>query len=190
MEKTLAININTGITHRPSVHDETAEILNRPTPPPIQDVVDVFLKLGGALALTASQRAITDWGRPTSDITHLICTTCTGSSHPGYDLHLHQSLGLLPSVERTLIHGIGCAGGLSIVRLARNICIAAEAQGRTARCLIVALEVTSTMLRTELEGINEEAERGGGRPNVASTIFSDAASAMVIGSGKLTEDGE
>jgi len=54
----------------------------------------------------------------------------------------------------------------------------------------VALEVTSTMLRTELEGINEEAERGGGRPNVASTIFSDAASAMVIGSGKLTEDGE
>lgn len=88
-----------------------------------------------------------------------------------------------------MIHGIGCAGGLSIIRLARNICIAAEAQGRKARCLVVALEVTSTLVRTELASLDEEAERGGTRPNVASTIFSDAASAMVVGSGELEEGG-
>jgi type III polyketide synthase len=152
--------------------------------------VEVFLHLGGQLALTASQRAITDWGRPDSEITHLICTTCTGSSHPGYDLFLHQQLGLGPEVERTLIHGIGCAGGLAIVRLARNVCIAMEAQGRKARVLVVALEVTSTLVRTELQAVDEESERGGTRPNVASTIFSDAASAMVVGSGELLEDGE
>lgn len=56
--------------------------------------------------------------------------------------------------------------------------------------LVVALEVTSTLVRTELESIDEEEERGGSRPNVASTIFSDAASAMVVGSGDLLEGGE
>ena len=56
--------------------------------------------------------------------------------------------------------------------------------------LVVALEVTSTLVRTELQSLDEEAERGGTRPNVASTIFSDAASAMVVGSGDLEDDGE
>ncbi len=65
-----------------------------------------------------------------------------------------------------------------------------EAQGRKARVLVVALEVTSTLVRTELQAVDEESERGGTRPNVASTIFSDAASAMVVGSGELLEDGE
>ena len=154
-------------------------------------MVEVFLRLGGALALTASQRAIIDWGRPVSEITHLICTTCTGSSHPGYDLFLHQQLGLGSEVERTLIHGIGCAGGLAIVRLARNICIAEEeSSGRRTRVLVVALEVTSTLLRTEMESLDEEGAKGGTKPNVASTIFSDAASAMIIGSGESREHGE
>ena len=190
LDKTLSVNSHTGILHRPSLHGTDSPILNRLTPPPIQDVVEVFLRLGGALALTASQRAIVDWARPISEITHLICTTCTGSSHPGYDLFLHQQLGLGSEVERTLIHGIGCAGGLAIVRLARNICVAEELLGRRARVLVVALEVTSTLLRTEMQSLDEEGAKGGTKPNVASTIFSDAASAMIIGSGEMGEDGK
>jgi type III polyketide synthase len=181
------INKRTGILHRPSINTQSSPILNSPTPPPIQTIVSTFLDQGLDLAFTASERAIKDWGRSASEITHLICTTCTASSHPGYDLYLHQRLDLLPSVERTLIHGIGCAGGLSIIRLARNICIAAKAQGRKARVLVVALEITTSLLRTELEGLDEEE---GGKPNVASTIFSDAASAMIVGSDGLMENGE
>ena len=54
----------------------------------------------------------------------------------------------------------------------------------------MALEIASSMLRTELQSIDEEAERGGKMPNIASVIFSDAASAMIVGSGELVEDGE
>jgi type III polyketide synthase len=171
------------------VHDETSELLTRPNPPPIQDICEAFLDLGVPLALKACQQAIADWGQSKGSITHLICTTCTGSSHPGYDLHLHQKLGLNTECERTLLHGIGCAGGLAILRLARQICLAAEATGRKARVLIVALEVVSSMMRTELQSIEEEAERGGTWPNIASVLFSDAASAMIVGSGSLEEDG-
>lgn len=76
------------------------------------------------------------------------------------------------------------------MRLARNIGLAASAQGRKARILVVAVEVTSTLLRTELEFLDEELENGGNRPNIAATIFSDAASAMIIGNGPLEEDGK
>ncbi|KAK4683718.1 hypothetical protein P7C73_g6513, partial [Tremellales sp. Uapishka_1] len=178
LEKTLVINRRTGIDHRPTLNLATAPLLNRPTPAPIQDICAAFLSSGVALAITASERAIADWGGDKGSITHLICTTCTGSSHPGYDLFLHQALGLGSHVERTLIHGIGCAGGLSIVRLARNIAIASSAQGKRARILCVALEVVSSLLRTELAALDMEDEK----PNVASTIFSDASSAKVVGS--------
>ena len=189
LDKTVFVNGHTKIEHRASVHDESSSLLNRPCPPPIQDICETFLDLGLCLALQACKDAIQDWGRPTSEITHLICTTCTGSSHPGYDLYLHQRLGLGREVERTLLHGVGCAGGLSIVRLAKQTCMAAEHMGRKARVLVVALEVASSMLRTELQSIDEEAARGGGTPNIASVIFSDAASAMLVGNG-LEDDGE
>jgi type III polyketide synthase len=77
--------------------------------------------------------------------------------------------------------------------LARNICEAERSRGRQARVLVVALEVTTSLLRTELESLDEEGERGGGRPNVASTIFSDGSSAMVVGAdvgGEWEEGGE
>jgi type III polyketide synthase len=190
LEKTLFVNHHTKIAFRQSSQNEDSQMLTRADPPPIEEICDAFLELGGALALKASKSAIADWGRSASEITHLICTTCTGSSHPGYDLHLHEQLGLDSSTERTLLHGIGCAGGLSIVRLARNICLAAEAQGRKARVLAVAVEIPSSMIRTELQSLDEEAKRGGRKPNIASVIFSDAASAMIIGSNALEGDGE
>ena len=165
-------------------------MLNRPNPPPIEDICNTFSDAGVSLALQACEDAIHDWGRSKDEITHLICTTCTGSSHPGYDLLLHQRLGLSRDVERTLLHGIGCAGGLSILRLARQICLSAEMMGNKARVLVVALEIASSMLRTELQSIDEEADRGGKMPNIASVIFSDAASAMIVGSGDLDENGE
>lgn len=79
------------------------------------------------------------------------------------------------------------------MRLARNICEAERGRGRKARVLVVALEVTTSLLRTELESLDEEGENGGTRPNVASTIFSDGSSAIILGAddeGKWEQGGE
>jgi type III polyketide synthase len=119
-----------------------------------------------------------------------VCTTCTATHHPGYDLYVHQRLGLKPSAKRILLHGIGCAGGLSLVRVARDICLSAQMQSRKARVLIVAVEVVSSLLRTELQRLDEEDEKGGTKPNIASTIFADGASAMIVASGKMEASGE
>lgn len=52
---------------------------------------------------------------------------------------------------------------------------------------MVALEVTSTLVRSELE----ELDRAGGKMgNVGVCLFSDGASAMVVGGGELLEGGE
>ncbi|CAL4984305.1 unnamed protein product [Urochloa decumbens] len=52
------------------------------------------------LAADAASRAISAWGRPAADITHLVVTTNAGSQEPGTDLRL---AGLRPAVRRTLL---------------------------------------------------------------------------------------
>jgi len=109
-----------------------------------------------------------------------------------------MALGLDLTVDRTLLHGVGCAGGLSALRLANSfaqlpsVSSGAAAQGGSIsssppRILVVALEVTSTLVRSELE----ELDRAGGKMgNVGVCLFSDGASAMVVGGGELLEGGE
>jgi fungal type III polyketide synthase len=76
------------------------------------------------------------------------------------------------------------------VRVAQDLCLATEAQGRKARVLVVALEVFSSLSRTELMRLDEEDEKGGTRPNIATTLFSDGASAMIAASGEMELDGK
>ncbi|CAL4980970.1 unnamed protein product [Urochloa decumbens] len=52
------------------------------------------------LAADAASRAISAWGRPAADITHLVVTTNAGSQEPGTDLRL---AGLRPAVRRMLL---------------------------------------------------------------------------------------
>ena len=107
-----------------------------------------------------------------------------------------MALGLDLTVDRTLLHGVGCAGGLSALRLANSFAqlpsvssVAGSAGdgSRPPRILVVALEVTSTLVRSELE----ELDRAGGKMgNVGVCLFSDGASAMVVGGGELLDGGE
>jgi type III polyketide synthase len=106
-----------------------------------------------------------------------------------------MALGLELTVDRTLLHGVGCAGGLSALRLANSLAQlppvfsgnASEGKSRSPRILVVALEVTSTLVRSELE----ELDRSGGKMgNVGVCLFSDGASAMVVGGGELLDGGE
>jgi alpha-pyrone synthase len=76
-------------------------------------------------------------------VSHLIVTSCTGFSAPGLDLQIVASLGLKPSVERTLVGFMGCYAAISALKLARHI-VRSEPD---AKVLVVSLELCTLHLQ-------------------------------------------
>ncbi|OBT86861.1 hypothetical protein VE02_03863 [Pseudogymnoascus sp. 03VT05] len=87
--------------------------VNRRKAPAIAELSKIFMKAGVALAVAAAQKALTEARLDVSEITHIVSTTCTNSSNPGFDHYVYKKLGLSHTVEKVLLHGVGCAGGLS-----------------------------------------------------------------------------
>lgn len=117
-----------------------------------------------------------------TDITHVVAVTCTDQGNPGYDLLVCQQLKLSPSVQRVLLHGVGCAGGLSALRAAANIAAAETQKGRAARVLVIACELCSLFLKAELQAASRDETL-----HVAPALFSDAAAALVVCNGLAME---
>lgn len=120
-----------------------------------------------------------------ADITHLVAVTCTDQGNPGYDLLVCQKLKLSPSVQRVLLHGVGCAGGLSALRAAADIAASESQLGRPARVLVIACELCSLFLRTELQAASLDDAL-----HIAPALFSDAAAAAVVSNGLAVNDGQ
>jgi len=78
-------------------------------------------------------------------------------------------------VEKVLLHGVGCSGGLAALRTAANLALGASFQDKPARILVVACEISSPLVRSELDSIvkNEEVRIG-------VALFSDCASAVIL----------
>ena len=100
------------------------------------------------------------------EVTHLIVTSCTGLSAPGLDLHLAESLGLKPSVERTMVGFMGCYAALSALKLARHV-VRSEPE---AKVLVVSLELCTLHLQetADLEQV------------LTFLVFGDGAAAALI----------
>lgn len=113
------------------------------------------------------------------DITHVVAVTCTDQGSPGYDLFVSQKLQLPSGVQRTLLHGVGCAGGLSALREAANLAAAASSRGRPARILVFATELCSLFLRAELKAACKDNEN----LHIAPALFSDGSAAVVVCNG-------
>ncbi|KAF8129123.1 type III polyketide synthase [Mycena galopus ATCC 62051] len=171
LDKVLAINRRTGIKTHSLIHP----LLELPAPASIKEVSEIFLKEGLALAISASRLAVSEAGLAFDEITHVVATTCTNSSNPGFDSFLSQELGLRPSVEKVLLHGVGCAGGLAGLRLAASLCQAAAWRGEPAHVLLVACEITSSMRRDELERISRDQQ-----VRIGVTLFGDGAGALIL----------
>jgi type III polyketide synthase len=150
-------------------------MLDLPEPASIQEVSEIFLKEGLALAVSASRKAIDEAGLAVDEITHVVATTCTNSSNPGFDAFLAQELGLRPSVEKVLLHGVGCAGGLAALRLAASLCQSAAWRGEPAHVLLSACEITSSMMRDELNIISRDQ-----KVRLGVTLFGDGAASLVL----------
>lgn len=178
MTKVRAINNFTGIDSRSAVGDVDHPVANQLEAPSIDELCRVFLTDGVALAIKAAQKAISEAGLLPSDITHMVSTTCTNSANPGFDHFVIRGLGIKHSVEKVLLHGVGCAGGLAATRTAANLANGASYRGRKARILVVALEICSLLARSELDSIHSTQET-----RIGITLFGDCASALIVSNG-------
>jgi type III polyketide synthase len=138
----------------------------------------LFRTTGVAMAVQACTKAIDDWEGGIEGITHTVAVTCTNQGNPGFDLLVNERLGLSSSVDRTLLHGIGCTGGLAIMRTAAQIACGSTMRGRPARILCYACEITTSNVRYELDAAAKCVDTS--QVCIAGALFSDAAAAFVL----------
>lgn len=122
------------------------------------------------MALEASIACIKEWGRPAQDITHIVYVSSSEIRLPGGDLYLSTELGLRPDVGRVMLYFLGCYGGVTGLRVAKDI---AE-NNPGSRVLLTTSETTILGFRPP----NKD------RPYdlVGAALFGDGAAAVIIGS--------
>lgn len=172
------INRYTGIETRSAIGPIDHPIANQPTAPSIAELCELFLKDGVALSVAACRKAIDEWGGNLDQITHVVSTTCTNSANPGFDHFVAKELGLKSNVEKVLLHGIGCSGGLAALRTAANLALGSSFRHKPARVLVMACEISSVLVRSELDSITKNEE-----VRIGTCLFSDCASAVVLSNG-------
>uniref|UniRef100_A0A0E0B8E6 Chalcone synthase n=1 Tax=Oryza glumipatula TaxID=40148 RepID=A0A0E0B8E6_9ORYZ len=142
--------------------------------PSLEARVDIASIEVPKLAESAARKAITEWGRPATDITHLIFSTYSGWRAPSADLQLATLLGLRPTVSRTILSLHGCSGGSRALQLAKEI----TENNHGARVLVALSELTLVCFSTPDES-----------KIVGHGLFGDGAGAIIIGADPLA-DGE
>ncbi|KAK3303271.1 peroxisomal biogenesis factor 11-domain-containing protein [Chaetomium strumarium] len=175
MQKVLSINRYTGIDQRSSIGTPDHPLVNDANPPSITDLHNAFMEYGVPLAVNAARKALTEAHVDAGQVTHMVSTTCTNSANPGYDHFVAKELGLSPNLEKVLLHGVGCSGGLAALRTAADLCLGHTMRRKPARILVVALEISTTLVRSELESINALQET-----RIGVALFSDCAGALVL----------
>ncbi|WP_083821955.1 type III polyketide synthase [Saccharopolyspora spinosa] len=103
-----------------------------------------------------------------NDIDALVVANCTGHALPGVDAHLVNTLGLRPTVRRTPIAQMGCAGGAyALARAAQDLAAHPDA----THVLVVAVELPSLSYQADDLTISSL---------VSGALFGDACAATVV----------
>ncbi|KAF0897557.1 hypothetical protein E2562_039046 [Oryza meyeriana var. granulata] len=132
---------------------------------------DILASAVPELAAAAAARAIAEWGRPASDVTHLVFTTYSGVHMPGADHRLASLLGLRRSVQRTSMYFHGCSASTAAFRIAKDL---AE-NNRGARVLVASAELSLILFHAPQESQVDTL--------VVQTLFGDGAGAVIVGAG-------
>ncbi|XP_043708626.1 type III polyketide synthase B [Telopea speciosissima] len=142
--------------------------------PTVQQRLDISNKAVTQMAIEASEACIKNWGRPSSDITHLIYVSSSEARLPGGDLYLAKGLGLSPDVHRVMLYFMGCSGGVAGLRVAKDI---AE-NNPGSRILLATSETTIIGFKPP----------SADRPYdlVGAALFGDGAGAMLLGTDPIS----
>ncbi|KAI4372694.1 hypothetical protein MLD38_010893 [Melastoma candidum] len=127
------------------------------------------------MALQASLSCIKEWGRPLEDITHLVYVSSSELRLPGGDLYLASELNLRNDVGRVMLYFLGCYGGVTGLRVAKDI---AE-NNPGSRVLLTTSETTILGFRPP----------NSARPYdlVGAALFGDGAAAVIVGADPVAE---
>lgn len=125
------------------------------------------------MAKEASLECLKEWKRPAADITHVVYVSSSEIRLPGGDLQLAAELGLRNDVGRVMLYFLGCYGGVTGLRVAKDI---AE-NNPGSRVLLTTSETTILGFRPPNKS----------RPYdlVGAALFGDGAAAVVIGSDPI-----
>ncbi|GFS39290.1 chalcone and stilbene synthase family protein [Actinidia rufa] len=125
------------------------------------------------MAMEASLACIKEWGRSALDITHIVYVSSSEMRLPGGDLYLASELGLRNDVGRVMLYFLGCYGGVTGLRVAKDI---AE-NNPGSRILLTTSETTILGFRPP----------NSARPYdlVGAALFGDGAAATIIGTDPL-----
>jgi alkylresorcinol/alkylpyrone synthase len=139
-----------------------------------------YLEAASALYIEAAGKALAAAGVRPEEVDSVVTASSTGIATPSLDARVSRSMGFRADIERVPLFGLGCAGGVSGLSIARRL---AEARPG-AVVLFVAVELCSLSFRLdELTKANI----------VASALFADGAAACVLrqtegrGEGEIAE---
>ncbi|SHE10553.1 Alpha-pyrone synthesis polyketide synthase-like Pks18 [Chlamydia abortus] len=143
--------------------------------PSTEERMEKFRIEAARLGFEAGSLALKDSRISPGDITHLITVSCTGLFLPGLDAVLVQQLGLPADVERIPLTFLGCAAGMTALRLSRRM----VEHLPQAKVLIVCVELCTLHIQ---HAADREALFG-------AAFFGDGASACVVGGAHSSERG-
>ncbi|MEL6289508.1 MAG: type III polyketide synthase [Pseudomonadota bacterium] len=138
------------------------------------DRTEAYLEGGEDLFLRAAQAALDDAGLEAACVDAVVTVSSTGIATPSLEARAMTALGLRADVLRVPVFGLGCAGGVTGLAIARDL--AASAPGRVV--LLVAVELCTLAFRTDkLTKANV----------VATALFGDGAASAVLVNGGVVD---
>lgn len=178
LKKLFRLTYSSGIETRASTLDLDTGFCCQQEVPSITDIDNHFRKHGVGLTAQACRKALREWGGDFEDITHTVAVNGGVQTFPGYDFGVARQLGLRHDTEQILLQGVGCAGSMSIMRVAAEIALGAEALKKPARILCFSCELNVPYSRhfySEAEVSTDEENM-----DIAGSLFSDGAAAFVL----------
>ena len=125
-----------------------------------------YLEVAGAMLRDVAARAVPPEAR--ARVTHVVTVSNTGVATPALDCDVIEALDLNAGARRVPVFGLGCAGGVAGLQLARDLARSAP----DALVLLLCVELTSLTL------LAEDKSR---RNFIACALFGDGAAAALVG---------
>lgn len=127
----------------------------------------VYLEGATQLFIKAATGALDDAGWEADDVDAIVTVSSTGIATPTLEARAHLELGFREDVIRIPVFGLGCAGGVSGLAIARDFAAAHEG----TRVLMVAVEACTVSF---CAGTPRKADI------IGSAIFGDGAAAVCV----------
>ena len=135
-----------------------------------------YLEGATALFIDAARNALSAAGMGAEEIDTIVTVSSTGIATPTLEAQAFKSIGFRRNVQRVPVFGLGCAGGVTGLAIARRM--AAQRSGQTV--LMVTVEACSLAFRMD---------RLQKADIIAAVLFGDGAAAAVLKSGSVSDQG-